>query len=242
MTEYDIFAPYYDAVMGNRGDVIRLVRRHIKRHLPSAHSVLELGCGTGSILQGLSQYYEVAGIERSAEMLRQARDKLPEAMLTRGTIAGYKINRTFDAVICVFDTINHLTGFDQWQRLFESTHSHLNSGGILLFDMNTTGRLSAVAASPGYVETFNGDRTFQLRAHLISTNRIEWQVSVEIPTTYKTIQVYEEYIQEASFPLAQVSSELTKQGFTVLDCFASDTLVPSDVSDRVYFVCKTSKS
>lgn len=238
MTDYDIFAPFYDAVMGDRGDVVRLIRKQIKKHMPSAHSILELGCGTGSILEGLAGKFEVAGIERSAEMLRQAQAKLPTATLVHGTIAGFQLYSKYDVAICVFDTINHLTHFMQWRRLFRSTLDHLNPGGLLIFDMNTLGRLSTVAASPGYSQTFNRRSTFHLHANLIEPNTIEWQVAVEIPAPDGAIQVYEEYIREASYPLQQVSQAVTEYGFTVVDCFASGTLLPSETSDRVYFVCK----
>lgn len=242
MTEYDIFAPFYDAVMGNRGDVVRLVESQIEHYLPQARSVLELGCGTGSILAGLANHYDVAGIERSPAMLRQAKAKLPQAQLVRGTIADFKLGRTFDTTICVFDTINHLTRFSQWERLFSSTISHLNPGGLFIFDMNTVGRLAAVAASPDYRQTFNQQSTFHLRANQVAKHTIEWSVAVETPAaTEGTIQVYEEYIRETSFPLAQVRQALSSHNFTIIDSFASDGHIPSDSSDRVYFVLKAPK-
>jgi len=238
MTDYDVLAPYYDAVMGNRSDVVRLIRKQIRRHLPSAQSLLELGCGTGSILEGLAKYYDISGLERSPKMLERARTKLPGADLYRGSIAGYDLGRTFDSIICVFDTINHLTRLTDWRRLLTSTHKHLNPGGLFIFDMNTTGRLRGTAASPAYIQRFDHHSTFHLRASMVARNTIEWYAAVEIPQPNGAIQVHEEYIKEASFPIQEVQLELKDAGFQILDSFDHTHFPPSDASDRVYFVCK----
>ncbi|HEY2004391.1 MAG TPA: class I SAM-dependent methyltransferase [Candidatus Saccharimonadia bacterium] len=239
MSDYDIFAPYYDAVMGKRPDVTRLVRRHIKHHLPEATSILELGCGTGTILRGLAPHFQtVAGIDQSAQMLQVARHKLPGAAFYQGTIAEFHLGRTFDVAICIFDTINHLTDFSDWRSMFSSTREHLNTGGLFIFDMNTTSRLAAVAASPGYVQSFNRRNTFHLRASMVGANTIEWQVLLEIPGRTGAIQVREEYVREASFPFMHVQQALTDAGFKILDLFDPERHSPSDASSRLYFVCQ----
>jgi ubiquinone/menaquinone biosynthesis C-methylase UbiE len=58
MANYDIFAKFYDLVMGDRTSGIELVRRYIERYRPSASSLLELGCGTGAVVAGLAERHE----------------------------------------------------------------------------------------------------------------------------------------------------------------------------------------
>jgi len=239
MHDYDIFAPYYDAVMGKRPNVVRLIRRHIKRHLPTAASIIELGCGTGTILRGLAPHFQdLAGLDQSAEMLEVARHKLPAATFYQGTIASFQLDRTFDVALCIFDTINHLTDFDNWRSMFTSTREHLNPGGLFIFDLNTTSRLAQVAASPGYVQAFHRRNTFHLHASIVALNTIEWQVLLELPQRNGAIQVREEHVREASFPITHVQQALTDAGFKTLDLFDSDRHSPSDASSRVYFVCQ----
>ena len=238
MTDYDIFAPFYDDVMGNRRDTIRLLEREIARRHPAARSVLELGCGTGSIIAGLRRRYEVAGIERSPGMLKVARAKLPDAELHLGTIAGFQLTRRFDVIICVFDTINHLTRFSQWQKLFESSSEHLNPGGLFIFDMNTLGRLALLTRVPEYRQTFHRRNRFGLGARYVNDHTIEWQVTLQLPQPDGAIQVLEEQVREASFKLSEVRAALAGAGFTILDAFDSDRARPTDESDRVYFICR----
>jgi len=53
MTSYERFAEFYDAVMGDRRAAAEQVKELIRAAKPDAKNVLELGCGTGSILRHL---------------------------------------------------------------------------------------------------------------------------------------------------------------------------------------------
>jgi ubiquinone/menaquinone biosynthesis C-methylase UbiE len=81
MESYDVFAPFYDAVPGDRAEHARYSRSLIEKHHPGAKTVLEIACGTGSVLKQLDPHYEVAGIDLSAKMLAIAAEKVPSARL-----------------------------------------------------------------------------------------------------------------------------------------------------------------
>jgi hypothetical protein len=53
MPDYEAFARFYDSAMGVRTGSAR-VPESIERYMLRASSPLELGCGTGSFLAGLS--------------------------------------------------------------------------------------------------------------------------------------------------------------------------------------------
>ncbi|MDB5178958.1 MAG: Methyltransferase type 12 [Patescibacteria group bacterium] len=236
MTDYDIFAPFYDTVMGDRQDVIAIIQDLAARHHPSAQTMLELGCGTGGILAGFQDQYTLTGIDQSAQMLQIAHQKLPEGTFHRGTIAGFELHQTFDIIICVFDTINHLTSFADWQKLFADAQKHLSTNGLFIFDMNTIGRLRALTTAPGYTQDIpNG--VMDMTITPISTNEVEWHIVIQESQSDGLIQVYEEQVREASFPLSQVERELASQSFSLLQAFDSDHASPSDSSDRVYYAC-----
>jgi len=77
MTSYERFGEFYDAVMGDRRAAAEQVMELIRVAKPGARNVLELGCGTGSILKCLQDVYEVSGLDLSAKMLSIARKKVP---------------------------------------------------------------------------------------------------------------------------------------------------------------------
>jgi len=69
MTSYERFGEFYDAVMGDRWAEAEQVMELIRAAKPDAKNVLELGCGTGSILKRLQDAYEVSGLDISGKML-----------------------------------------------------------------------------------------------------------------------------------------------------------------------------
>lgn len=144
MANYDIFAEFYDQIMGERTESLEKVKSLISQYNPKARSVLELAVGTGSVIKGLSKEYEVAGLDLSSEMLSIAKKKVPQANIYKEDMSNFNIGRFFDVIICVFDSINHLTEFEQWDSMLSSVSKHLNVGGIFIFDMNTLGRLKTI--------------------------------------------------------------------------------------------------
>ena len=83
MTSYERFGEFYDAVMGDRRAAAEQVMDLIRATKPNAKNVLELGCGTGSILERLQDAYEVYGLDISGKMLSVARKKVPRSKLFR---------------------------------------------------------------------------------------------------------------------------------------------------------------
>jgi len=92
MPSYDVFGRFYDAVMGDRADHADFLRSLIERHHPGARSVLELACGTGSILKQLAPRYEVTGVDLSPRMLEQAWRKVPEARLVLADMTSVRLD------------------------------------------------------------------------------------------------------------------------------------------------------
>jgi len=83
--------------------------------------VLELGCGTGSMLEHLQDSYQVSGLDTSSRMLSIARKKVSRAGLFRQNMVDFKINERFDVIFCVFDSINHVRRFSDWKKVFASS-------------------------------------------------------------------------------------------------------------------------
>src|SRR5262249_57527873 len=123
--------------MGDRSPVIERVRGYIRRYLPGAGSLLELGCGTGAVLAGLAPGLRVTGIDLSPEMLAAAARNAATASLVEADITTFSLGTRFDVVICIFDTLNHLSAFDSWRKLFGQLPPHLASALLFLFHVHT---------------------------------------------------------------------------------------------------------
>jgi len=112
---YDQFARFYDLAMGDRGGDGGWVIDCLQRHGKHITSLLELGCGTGSILTRITAVPSITGLDLSSQMLALARSRVPNAHLIETDIASFSLGEEFDVVICVFDTLNHLVTFDSLQ-------------------------------------------------------------------------------------------------------------------------------
>lgn len=222
--------------MGDRSDVVKVVTGCIDEAFPAARSLLELGCGTGSILAGLSPRFTVTGVDLSLEMLSQAQHKLPTVPLHLGDITRIDLGERYDVVICVFDTINHLLDLSLWQATFANAAQHLNDGGIFLFDTLTIGRLDDEILMPTYTEAFSTG-SIEITTTRVRDGEVANAITFQQPQPDGLIQVYEEDLHEAAFPLSDITAALTED-FEIIKTFTPDGTPSSDDSERVYFLCR----
>src|SRR2546428_6057734 len=99
MRSYDVIAPFYDVGVGDRSAMAALVRGWINKHRPDATRVLELACGTASILRALPREWEVWGADLSRGIAPTGpRENSPRSLLLPGydaISAGPKVRRDY---------------------------------------------------------------------------------------------------------------------------------------------------
>ncbi len=154
MPAYERFAAFYDEVMDDPTPRAARVTEAIDRHHPRARSLLELGCGTGSMLSRFTGMRSVTGLDRSPAMLAIAAAKVPRAELVEADMSSFSLGRHFDVVVCVFDSLNHLLTFDAWLSTFDAVAAHLADDGLFVFDVNTLGELRRLGEDPPAVYDF----------------------------------------------------------------------------------------
>src|SRR4051812_6824552 len=114
MIPYDRFSRFYDIVMGDRSEAAEFIRELILQSKPQAKTVLEIGCGTGTIIGALGRSYEVTGLDLSPSMLALARKRLPHVRFYRQDMTRFRLGKRFDVCVSAFDSINHLLRFSDW--------------------------------------------------------------------------------------------------------------------------------
>ena len=234
-SSYESFALHYDEVMGDRQEVARQVAALIRRHHPRAKSVLELGCGTGSMLKLLSKSYRVTGLDLSSSMLSVARQKVPKALLLRQDITRFQMHERYDVIICVFDTMNHITSFTDWKRIFKRARAHLNPGGLFLFDVNTAYKLERYSSELGYAESKHSSISI---IDVIRTARHRYRLDLKLLRKAKgeLYELFETSVHELAVPTERIIRALKRQYscVTVLDPERSR---PIAESEELYFIC-----
>ncbi len=237
VTEYDRFAPFYDAVMDDPGPRADRIIGWIDRYRPEATSLLELGCGTGSVLARLSSLADLTGLDRSPEMLALAKEKVPDARLLKGDMRGFSLRERFDVVICVFDSLNHLLFFGDWESMFDAVHRHLVEGGLFLFDVNTMGELRRLGEESPWVDDFEGGVAI-VDVAFAEGNESEgvsvWDVRIFEEVGPARFQLHHERIGELAVPLSRITAALRAK-FVLLEQTSESGEEPSDDSVKAHF-------
>ncbi len=232
-----MLAPFYDPVMGDRAQHARYLRSLIQKHAPRARTLLELACGTGSILEQLWTHYDVTGLDLSEEMLEVAAEKLPGVPLFRADMRTFDLGERFDVVLCVYDSINHLLRFDEWRAVFSRAQNHLNESGLFLFDMNTKWQLAALVEEPPVTRWFGERNVLIMDVAASGRGVVTWQLRVFECLAGSRYVLHEEDIPEISFPADRVRAASEKL-FARVWVYDARRSRPSPRSERLHFVCR----
>jgi len=233
VAQYDFLAKFYDDVIGRNGMPDRRIVSLTRKYAKNAENVLELGCGTASNLLALSKYYGVSGIDRSPEMLKIAKAKLPGASFVQGDITGFSSEEKFGCIICMYDTVNHLTEFAHWKQLFKNVSIHLTDDGIFIFDINTLDKLDYMAENDLFAHQF-GDNYLLMDVTKVSSHLYSWDAKIFEKLGDKYV-MHNEVFLEAGFKQEKILKELEKN-FELLEII--EEFEGNDVPFRTYFICK----
>ena len=122
-----LFAPF--------GGVDKLRRDMIERSgIRAGQSVLELGCGTGSVTKLLlTTGAEVTAVDGSEHMLARARRRAPNATFVRSTLESFEPHGAFDVVLFAF-VLHELPGALRPQVIRAAARALKPGGRIAILD------------------------------------------------------------------------------------------------------------
>jgi SAM-dependent methyltransferase len=128
---YDLI---YEAVGKDYATESEELRHIIEERNPGARTVLDVACGTGGHLRHLREHYEATGVDVLPEMLEVARASLQDVALIEADMRTLNLDRTFDAVLCLFSSIGYMRGTEELNAAVAAMARHLNPGGVLVVD------------------------------------------------------------------------------------------------------------
>lgn len=236
MAAYDVYSRFYDATQGPV--LAHAYRGLLQKYHPKASSLLEIACGTGAVLGALAADYEsVAGLDVSKAMLRVARKNYPDIRFHNHDMRDFRLSRTFDAIICPYDSINHLRKFSDWKKTFKAVRRHLNPNGLFIFDANTQyGLDEKIGAAPQALE-FDGG-TFVLDVVDAGRGAAEFRLKIFEQERGAKYRLHAESITEVAFSRDRIRAALNKN-FRRVHCFDAQAgwSRPNNRSRKLYWVC-----
>lgn len=219
VTPYDGMAWFYNRYWGGQflDKIYPVIEQHILGHLQQGATILDLCCGTGQLAAKLNnQGYRVIGVDNSAEMLAFAQQNAPAAIFIESDARSFELPYQVDAVVSVFDSLNHIMTLDELGDVFRSVYSALLPGGSFLFDLN---------AEEGFVQRWKGTFNIVESDHLLAAKSSydpESRVGRLELSMFRLINNgwirQDEHFLQRSYTQEEITQALTSAGFRLIEC------------------------
>ena len=236
---YSVLAEIYDAVMK---DVdyeawTDLIDELIMLHHHEARDLLELACGTGTMALSMNEigYYNITATDLSPEMIKKARQKAAQAdsniHFQTLDFLNIDLDRTFDAVFMVFDSLNYLHSKEEILTLHEQVYNVLKPGGIFIYDF-TTPRNSkkAIRYLNDEQDTVNNQYTYHRSSRYDEKKRIHTN-TFEIEKYNKNKgaapSIFREEHQQKIYTMNEIMPIIEESPFRLLKAYDSFDMKPA---------------
>ncbi len=225
---WTINAPFY---LKKALDIIMLANMREKA------SILDVCCGTGHIVKLLKESgYNVSGLDGSSLMLDYAKENVPSADFIQADIRDFNLNKKFNAITCLFDSINHLLKEEDVLNAFTNIYNHLEKDGIFAFDTNSLD--SSIDAGISDFSAIEENEVFICKG---SFENIEKIIVYNLSWFIKENSFWQRFdyvIKEQYYSENTLISLLKKAGFTnIAFCYGEDLGI--DVfADRIFWTAR----
>lgn len=248
MESYTGFAEVYDVFMDNvpykewavyAADVL-------KQHGITEGTVLDLGCGTGSMTEALDDLgYEMIGVDLSEEMLEIAVQKREEQereiLYLSQDMRELELYSTVDAVVSACDSVNYILDMEELTGVFRLVNEYLEPGGVFFFDFNTKHKYRDVIGD----QTIAEDReacSFIWENYYYEeegVNEYELTLFIQEPEDETLYRKYQETHLQRGYTLEEVRQMLEEAGLIFEAAYDDYTRrTTTDDSERICVVAR----
>lgn len=217
-----------------------------KALLQEQNTILDLGCGTGTLTGLLSERgYDMIGIDNSQEMLQIALEKRDrsgqEILYLLQDMREFELYSTVGAVISVCDSLNYLLEEEDLLQTFRLVNNYLYPGGLFIFDFNTVYKYETVIGDATVAEN-REDCSFIWENYYDPEGEInEYDLTIfvkEDGLTDSFRRFWEKHYQRG-YRLTQIRNIVEKAGMTFVAAFDAETHEEvREESERIYVVAR----
>ncbi len=215
------------------------------------NSILDLGCGTGTLTQMLSAHgYDMIGIDNSPEMLRIALEKKErsgqEILYLCQDMREFELYGTVGAVISVCDSLNYLLSEEELLTVFCLVKNYLYPGGLFIFDFNTVYKYETVIGDATIAEN-REDCSFIWENYYHPENETnEYDLTIFVKNDKESgrqgdeiFRRFQETHFQRGYRMEQMRKLLEEAGLTFLAQIDADTHGEvKETSERIYMVAR----
>lgn len=240
---YRAFASVYDMFMDNipYGEWCSYLAGLLQEYGIGTGLVADLGCGTGSITEGLAERgYDMIGIDNSEEMLSVAMSRNPGTILyLLQDMREFELYGTVDAVVSICDSMNYLMEEEDLLTVFQLVNNYLEQDGIFIFDLNTEYKYRSILAENTIAEN-REDASFIWENYYYEEEKVnEYDLTIYIRESDNRYQRFTETHYQRAYPLSKIKELLLKAGMEFIGAYEAFTREPPKKdSERIYVVAK----
>jgi SAM-dependent methyltransferase len=242
MKTYDIFLDYYDKIVRSINNPIEdevefLIEDCIKQYKPETKTILETACGTWEVARELKKtWYKITGLDINKQMLKKAEKNLCKKDLILWDMTDFDLWKTFDTVLCNYNSICHLLKWEDWQAFFDMVNNHLEKEWLFIFDINSIYEFENITKDFAQFYNFWNDTVcleMQKKDWIY-----EWLIKIFKKSENNKYDLIEEVVKENSFPINKIKKQLKEKWFEILEIVDYHYGEVIAKSERVYFICK----
>lgn len=239
---YTSFAAAYDKMMENVDYVkwANYIDRLFSYYNYHPKRVLDIACGTGSTALLLAEKgYEMSGTDQAMEMLIGAREKAKKAgtnlHLWQQDMRDLAVTRPYEAILCLYDSINYITTEEDMVRVFERVSESLTSNGMFIFDVTTEYNIVKHFHRQTFTES-NDDFSYIWRNLYVHKEKLCKTVLTFFLREGEGHRKYEELHVQKIYSVAQIKKMLNETGYRLLSSFDAFSFSRwNRISERINF-------
>lgn len=243
-SDYDGFAWAYNRHWGPRyvRQVLPALEKLLLDRLPANSAVLDLCCGTGNLAGALTERgFSVIGIDGSRRMIRLTRENAPAACFAVADARRFRLRGARDAVVCVFDSLNHVMEPADLAAVFKRVYRALKPGGTFVFDLNM---------EEGYRARWQGSKKI-IEKDCVCLVDFAYREQERIGESHLIVFWLNKYWRRSDLTLlqkcyseAEIRSGLEGAGFESIFVYDGqrDLGMSAKGAGRAFFVCRTPES
>ncbi len=245
METYSEFAGVYDMFMDNIpyrewGEYLIDL---LKEYEINDGLLLDLGCGTGTMTEILSEAgYDMIGVDNADEMLNIAISKREQSghdiLYLNQDMREFELYGTVRGIVSICDSINYITEEDDLLQVFKLVNNYLDIGGLFIFDLNTEYKYRQIGDST--IAENREEGSFIWENNYYEEDMInEYDLTLFIRGEDGRYDRYMENHLQRAYPLDRVKELIEEAGLEFVTAYDAFTREPVKAeSERVYVIAR----
>ncbi len=239
---YTALAVGYDLVMEHVDYHVwaGYIHQLLQQHGTSTGTILELGCGTGSLALQLQPMgdYDYLATDRARTMLRVAEIKADEAAadisFAEADFTNFAVQEPVDAVLLLYDGLNYLLEKADIRKLLANVQAALRPGGLFCFDQSTP--FNSVVNNEDFEDAGEAEGFSYIRASQYDAETRLHTTAFEITIDGDTY--HESHVQRA-YDVSEIRNLLEASGLREVAAYDNFSTEPAtEDAQRVHWVAQ----